>query len=281
MTIFKMLALDMDGTTLNSQGEITSKTANTINHFTENDVTPVFATGRMSNAIKDHLNKIKKAGLVVSHNGALIEDLDSGEIILKKTIPEPIFFQVYDYCKSQELVFHINESRAVYSEKKNYLSEKYKRELGIDISYIPRLASHITEPISILILGEKQKLETLKKDFETSFRDEIDNVFIPWYEDQWLYQILPKNTSKGDGVSYIANVLGINPKTEIVSFGDSYNDIEMIETTFLGVAMSNSCKELKDKSAYITKSNNQDGVAYVLDQLIENESEFLEKIKEG
>lgn len=280
MTIFKMLALDMDGTTLNSKGEITPKTADAINRFTENGVIPVLATGRMSNAIKDHLNKIKKSGLVVSHNGALIEDLGSNEIILKKTIPETIFFQVYNYCKTQNLVFHINEPRAVYSEEKNDLSEKYKSELGIDISYVQRLLSHVTEPISILILGEKERLEILRKDFKTLFGDDVDYVFIPWYEDKWMYQILPKNTSKGDGVTYVANVLGINSETEIISFGDSYNDLEMIETTFLGIAMGNAYEDLKDRSVYITKSNDQDGVAYVLEQLIEDENGFLKKIKE-
>lgn len=279
MTIFKMLALDMDGTTLNSEGQITVKTANAINRFISKGVTPVFATGRMSSAIRDHLNKIKKSGLVVSHNGALIEDLNSSEIILKKTIPEAVFTQVYDYCKSRKLIFHVNEPRTVYSEKRNYLSEKYKKELGIEISYISHLSSRIKEPISILMLGERKRLEDSKKDFEMLFGNDVDYVFIPWYEDQWMYQILPKNTSKGDGVTYIANVLGINPSTEIISFGDSYNDLEMIETTSLGVAMYNSCKELKDKSAYITKSNDQDGVAYVLEQLLEDESRFLKKIK--
>lgn len=85
-----------------------------------------------------------------------------------------------------------------------------------------------------------------------------------------MLQFLPINTSKGKAVLETARQLNINPE-EIISFGDSYNDLEMIKYTGLGVAMGNACDELKDIADYITKLNSEDGVAYVLEELIKND----------
>ncbi|MFP7737476.1 HAD family hydrolase [Priestia aryabhattai] len=87
-----------------------------------------------------------------------------------------------------------------------------------------------------------------------------------------MLQFLPNNTSKGKAVLEVADQLNID-KSEIISFGDSYNDLEMISSTGLGVAMGNACDQLKEVANYITKSNKDDGVAYVLEELIKNEQD--------
>jgi hydroxymethylpyrimidine pyrophosphatase-like HAD family hydrolase len=79
--------------------------------------------------------------------------------------------------------------------------------------------------------------------------------------------ILAANTSKGKSVLQVAKRLGVKPE-EIISFGDSYNDMEMIQYTGLGVAMGNAVPELKQVADFVTLSNHEDGVAVVLEALL-------------
>jgi hydroxymethylpyrimidine pyrophosphatase-like HAD family hydrolase len=84
-----------------------------------------------------------------------------------------------------------------------------------------------------------------------------------------LGQILNKDVSKAGGVKALAEVLGIG-LDEVISFGDDYNDIEMIRECGIGVAMGNAPQDIKDAADIITASNDEDGVAIILEKLLEN-----------
>ena len=81
-------------------------------------------------------------------------------------------------------------------------------------------------------------------------------------------EIFPKGMTKGRALSLICNKLGINIE-ETVAFGDQELDIPMIEAAGIGIAMGNAIQELKDKAAFITKSNNEAGIAYAIENYLE------------
>ena len=274
-TRFKLAAFDMDGTTLNSKHEMSTNTIEAINRFANRGVQVVFATGRMDGAVKGHLDKISSDGLVITHNGGLIKNLKSGEVISRKVIPTTIVEEIVSFSKISQTVVHINTDNEVLISNNNHLSEKYAKELGITLSIHSFDRVENIEAISLLLIDEKDKLKEYLELMLHEFKEQFDYVFIPWDENIWMLQFLAPKTSKGHAVIELSNLLGIDPKKEVISFGDSYNDLEMIAETYFGVAMSNACKELKDVAKYVTKSNDLDGVAYVLDKLEMNEQRFL------
>lgn len=274
-TRFKLAAFDMDGTTLNSNHEMTSNTIEAINKFSERGVTIIFATGRMDNAVKEHLNRINTEGLVITHNGGLIKNLKSGEVLSRKVVPSNIVEEIISFSKVSETVLHINTDNEVLISKNHSFSEKYAEELKITLTMSSFEQVENVDPISLLLIDEKEKLREYLDLMIQGFKNQFDYVFIPWTENTWMLQFLAPNTSKGHAVIELSKLLGIDPKKEVISFGDSYNDLEMISGTYFGVAMSNACKELKDVAKYVTKSNDLDGVAYVLDKLEMNEQRFL------
>ncbi|MGX7245802.1 Cof-type HAD-IIB family hydrolase [Enterococcus quebecensis] len=278
-TRFKLLALDMDGTTLNSSHSLSLNTINAINSFAEKGVKVVFATGRMPSAVAEHLTHIKSDGLVVTHNGALVKNILTNEVLVKKTVDAKVTKTVIDYARKFKLTLHINLEDSTLIEKDSDKSDLYADELRIDLKKVTNFDEINELPISLLLISQKELLENFLELYKKSDGLNFDYVLMPWNEDDWMLQLLPPNTSKGNAVIELANRLNIDPSKEVISFGDSYNDFELIKGTFFGVAMDNACKELKIIADYVTKSNDNDGVAFVLEQLMINEARFVSSLK--
>lgn len=260
---FEMVALDMDGTLLTPKHELSERTIASIKKINDTGVAVVLATGRMTSAVQKHWEKLGIPGLVVSHNGALVKDLETGDVYHHQTIPDDIVAKTLKYFEDKNSIIHFNVNDCVYLTNPNLYSQRYSQELEIDLKYIPQLEEIKESPTTILLMDTK---ETLQR-FLAKLEGEYDYVLMPWYSDIWWLQLLPANTSKGKGVIAVAERLGIAPKS-IISFGDSYNDKEMLQLTGLGVAMDNAVPELKKIADFVTFSNQDDGVALALEALL-------------
>lgn len=267
---FKLLAIDMDGTTLNGQHELSDRTVNAIQNVYNKDVMVLFATGRMSSAVDKHLRILGTTGLVVSHNGALVLDIHKNHIYLHNRVNKAIVAEVIEFYEEYKSILHFNIGDKIIVEKISQLSKQYSQELGITLDLINSFSDISEEPTSLLLIDDKSKLTKFVQDISTRYEGLFDYVLIPGIEDKWMLQFLSPNTSKGGAVIDLAKQLNIK-NHEIISFGDSYNDMEMIQQCGLGIAMGNACEELKKDADYVTKTNDQDGVAYVLEKLLSNE----------
>ncbi len=278
-TRFKLLALDMDGTTLNSNHSLSEKTIESINSFAKQGVEVVFATGRMPSAVKEHLMRVDTNGLVVTHNGALVKNMKTDQVLLKKTVNEEVVKAAIDFSRKSQTQLHLNLESSTVIENKSSKSNQYADELRISLDLTESFEQISEHPISLLLINRKAVLEEFLEACQNSDYLRFDYVLIPWTNEDWMLQFLPENTSKGQAVIELSEQLNIDPKQEVISFGDSYNDLEMVAGTFFGIAMDNACDELKKVAKYVTKSNDSDGVAYVLDQLMSNETNFISSIK--
>ncbi|MBP2098071.1 Cof-type HAD-IIB family hydrolase [Enterococcus rivorum] len=277
-TRFKLLALDMDGTTLNSNHTLSEKTIESINSFAKQGVKVVFATGRMPSAVEEHLTRVDTDGLVVTHNGALVKNMKTDKVLLKKTIREEVIKAAIDFSRKSQTQLHLNLENRTVIENESSKSNQYAEELRISLDLTENFNRISERPVSLLLINRKTVLEEFLESCQNSEYLKFDYVLIPWSNEEWMLQLLPENTSKGQAVIDLSEQLNIDPKEEVISFGDSYNDLEMIAGTFLGVAMDNACDELKKVANYVTKSNDSDGVAYVLDKLMLNETNFVSNI---
>jgi len=267
---FKLLAIDMDGTSLNELHELSDRTINAIQKVYNKGLMVLFATGRMSSAVEKHLRRLGTTGLVVSHNGALVLDIYKNHIYLHNRVNRKIIDEVIQFYKECNSILHFNIGDKVIVERISGLSERYSKELGIKLDMINSFSDISEKPTSLLLIDDKSKLKNFLDYICSNYEGLFDYEFIPWTEDTWMLQFLYPNTSKGGAVINLAKQEKI-ANHEIISFGDSYNDMEMIRQCGLGIAMGNACEELKKDADFVTKTNDQDGVAYVLEQLLSNE----------
>jgi len=270
LTEFKLVAIDMDGTALNRDHLLSKRTIESIRNVESKGLKILLATGRMTAAVTEHLKDLGTSGLVVAHNGALVKDLHKNKVYMHKKVPSRVVERVIKLHEAYNFILHLNIDDDVFVNNINSISNRFSKELGIKLKYSESYSEIKEEPTSILLLQGKDKLEEILEDIKIHNPNMFDYVLIPWTKGLWMLQILPINTSKGMAVFDVAKQLGIK-LDEIISFGDSYNDLEMIQHSGLGIAMENACDELKEVATYITKSNAEDGVAQVLEELLKNE----------
>jgi hypothetical protein len=269
LSSFKMIALDMDGTLLNRNHQLSNRTIASVKMIAEAGLTVLLATGRMTSAVKNHLEKLGTPGLVVSHNGALVKDVRTGQIYHHDTVPKEVVTKVLQLLEGKETVIHFNFDDNIYLTASNPYSERYSQELQVSLTYASSLKGFEGEPTSILLMDNQEVLKQVLTTVSHHFLGQFDYVMAPWQSNVWRLQFLATNTSKGKGVLQVAKRLGVKPE-EIISFGDSYNDMDMLQHTGLGIAMGNAVPELKQVADFVTFSNQEDGVAYVLEALFKS-----------
>lgn len=265
---YSLIAMDMDGTVLNSQGQISNTTINILNSEELKNMTIMFATGRMPKAVINILSQLKISKIVISHNGALISNLDTGEILFSRFVMELAIEKAIQIHNSRGITLHLNGVENVFVDRITNQTQKYERDLDIHVTVVKDLMTVSKNIVSFLFLGEKEILENVKSDLLKQFPN-VNYVFIPDNDNMWMLQILGENISKGGSLISFAESKEI-PKSKIISFGDNFNDVEMIKESGLGIAMANAQPEILNIADAITLSNDDNGIVYALNKLFDN-----------
>lgn len=252
---FELVVFDMDGTALNQNHKLSNLMIKTINELEKKKIDVIFATGRMKSAVKEHL-KYFKMKYLITHNGAVVENLQNNQIISSNLLKKKIVEYIYQNKDFGDVAIHYNSIDKTYFEDEHNLSRQYMDELNINIinSNFKKI-----EIVSIVILGDISKLKKIEQVVENKFCNELEYTYLTWTDNVWMMQLLMKNIKKGNALLELLNRENIS-KNKVISFGDNYNDIELIENSGVGIAMGNSCEELKLKSNYVIGKNNEEGI---------------------
>jgi Cof subfamily protein (haloacid dehalogenase superfamily) len=254
---YSAIVLDLDGTLLNTEKKVSTRNLNAILDCHKNGVKIIFATARPPRAVKTLLpTELLEIGTFVYYNGALINcnitGLDIHIPIKSETLKELLYFCDQTYQ-------HIEISLEVKDEWYS-LTE-------IDYSVITRRKGNpIVKPL-------KELLELIPtKILVTAFGDHIPitNKFssklnIVVTDNGKLMQIMSKEASKERAIKLLCDKyeIGLN---QVISFGDDYNDLELLTISGYSVAMGNAIGQLKEIADEVTLSNDQDGVGIVLER---------------
>ena len=261
---YKIIFSDIDGTLLNSKHQISKKTREKIQKLEKEGIPFIFVSARMPRGIKGFQKELASKNPIISYSGALILD-GEGEVIYSAPL------------ESEEARKIANRSREIYptvsinpysndcwmtENKEEYWVAYESKVTGI----IPKLVSLEEEAVwrevhKILCMGEASKIASL----EQQLKKEFPNVQISKSKDTYL-EILAKDVSKSKAADILVKYYGIE-REESIAFGDSDNDIDMLEYAGLGVAMGNSYDGVKEHADYVTDTNVEEGVWEVLEFL--------------
>ncbi|MBQ7266702.1 MAG: HAD family phosphatase [Firmicutes bacterium] len=269
---YKLIATDCDGTLLNSEGFITKNTIDVFRKIHSLGVKVILATGRSDILAKEYALELGVDSPVIGCNGATMANFFHEEN--KRDFILPISRQ--SLSKMQEIVKSHGLSMKVFTPEKCYSDNrtlveggmglvvvKYKRQLKISVPHLYRediLSATENEKAIKAVVIEKDinKLTSVKEDIRKNIKD------VSAMQSNWnCIDIVNSSASKGNAVLEYAKKLGIK-KEEIIAFGDSENDISLMENCGLGVAVGNADPHLKAFANAITKTNDEDGVAEFL-----------------
>lgn len=254
----KAVVLDLDGTLLNSQKEVSERNERAILDAYKKGISIIFATARAPRSVRVFLSQeLRNIASTIYYNGALVIDSVTGyrkhypiESAVTEEIIEFVVNQDDDACLS------IESEDIWYSNK----ALDYSKAMNAVVNpIIVSLTELKTIRASKILISQYAYYESLQEIFK-----EKTNVICT--DNGTLVQIMAKHVSKQQAVLNLCREHHIS-MDEVMAFGDDWNDIELLTACRFPIAMGNAIQELKEIAYYTTKDNDEDGVAHVLEQL--------------
>lgn len=275
----KLIMTDVDGTLQNSKHTVSENTIKVINKVLDkhSDVSFVIATGKTRYStidIRNNLRIMNKPRCPAVHTNGCIIYNDNNEIIHEIVLEPKIVFEILNYfeqilkpankpyayflycgdiCWTQN--DYLNNDLSGYGEDVRVMEEK---------ELFSKLNSKELKCNKICLFAEESIINEYRETFKI-FTNKYDDIEYTQAVPKCI-EIVPSNINKGVALKYIMNNLNLKPENVIV-FGDSLNDVSMFEVAGYKYAMGNALNELKQIATGVTKTNDEDGEAYVLEQI--------------
>ena len=282
--MYKLIAMDIDGTLLNSYGEVSLKNKEAIELALKKNIEVVLTSGRMPKAILPIANEIKADKYIISGNGATIYDVQNDKIIYNSYLTKKKVLEIIDICEKNSMFYNVYTNDVILTKSLSYNILFYNNEnkrnpedKKIKINIVDDIYKYVEE------YGKEDFLKvTICDNDKFVFRSimnkmkNIKNVDVlevahmsrkiirhgsEEHEIAYYYtEITNKNVNKWTALKELLQLLGIK-KEELITIGDNVNDKEMIENAGLGIVTGNASPEMKKIADETVASNNEDGVA--------------------
>lgn len=269
-----IIALDLDGTLLNSSGEISPRTHDALLRCADAGIEIVPTTGRFFGAMPQFIRELPFLHYAITINGAAVFDIRRGETVCSEAIALPDAIALMQYLDTLPVCYdcYVNNAAYMTADLRSRIAEftdspKYiKMVLALrqPVDELKAYLSAQSEPVQKVMLFtrhpevRKEILEHLSERFPmlVASSSTPDNV-----------EINQVNANKGRALYLLADYLGI-PRTDTMSFGDGLNDLSMILAAGIGVAMANSEAAVLEAADYVTGDCDSDGIADAIDHII-------------
>lgn len=269
--MIKLIAIDMDGTLLNSHKEVPKENITALHQAVEQGVKVVICTGRPKSgvvSIFDQLGLDGEEEYAILDNGCTIYKAKDWSLLAHQSL-------------SQEDMALLSESAKDYPDiSVTYFDSDHYYILGEDVPELvtydaglvfttptPTTLEHVqNSPIPIfqgMFMGEAPALDR----FQEEQGDKLSQHFSTVRSQSYIYEAMPKGTTKASALARLAEMLGIEEE-EVMAIGDAANDLEMLAFAGVSVAMGNASDEVKSICDHVTATNDEAGVARAVEELV-------------
>lgn len=266
----KLITIDIDGTLINSQRQITENVKNALKKAQDKGVKIVLCTGRPLTGVTGYLNELGLTGddnYVGTYNGSLVQTV-SGKIITSHSLTYSNYLEIEAMSRKIFTPLHIhllNPPRLIATNKDiNRYTVHESFMVSLPLSY--RTPEDITPEdtiVKMMYINDPEKLDRSLSQLPEDFYEKYTCV----RSERFFFEILNKKAGKGQALADLREHLGLK-KEETMAIGDNENDLSMIEEAGIGVAMENGAPLVKEKANFVTKNCNEDGVAYALEKFV-------------
>ena len=264
----KLIAIDLDGTTLNQDSMITSKTKETLKKAINAGHHVSIATGRPFRMSHQFYQQLELTTPMVNFNGALVHIPNQHWDGERETlINREIAFEILSQKKQLNLDFIAAENRdTFFIDSFDFFDEKIFASSRPGEKNLLSPKNLTTNPTSLLVRTDKRFAGAVSAELTRQFGSYVD--VRTWGGPTAILEIVSKGIQKAKGVQEIANYLSIDHK-DVIAFGDEHNDLELLDYAGWGVAMANGTDQLKGIANDVTPlSNQEDGLAVYLEKLL-------------
>lgn len=291
--MYKFVAIDIDGTLLNSSGELSERTISAVKRTTDNGVRVVLTSGRVTNSVEMIAEKVNADKYLICDNGASIYDVTQNKTIWSREIEKSTVLELIKTCIENDIYYMVFTDKEIIVKDLRHMALAFYKQrhnckdeaTGVTqfkyagLEYIEK----IEKPIRRIVVCDQDRtiynsiVKKLTKfnDIELMASPHISNKIIKESDKTIILsysyaEILPKNANKWSAIKELISRIGGISESEVMAIGDNFNDVSMIENAGLGVAMNNGATVAKEVARVVAPTNDEDGVAAVLERYILN-----------
>ncbi|WP_354625628.1 Cof-type HAD-IIB family hydrolase [Psychromonas sp. MME2] len=266
--MYKLIALDMDGTLLNSQKALTNRVREAISAAKERDIKVVLASGRPFEGMLPTLQALGLDGeddYVLTYNASLILKVACRSVIKSSILTGRDAIELYQLANKLDVnILAYSMTHGLITPKENRYTDYEAKLNGIEFNlYDFNQLDENDDIIKIMMIDEPEQLAKGIK----LLPNEMQEKYSMAQSTPFFYEFMHKNSNKGEGMAALTAHLGLTAE-QVICVGDAANDLEMIKFAGLGVAMDNAVDEVKAHANFITTSNDEDGVAHVFEKFL-------------
>lgn len=260
----QIIVCDINGTLLNSEGEIGQESKKLIHQLQRHDVIVTLASARMYSAVKPYADELEIKTPVICIDGALIKNPQNENILFESFVKERYVKKAINMADQMLLKIALCQDDAIVFTEHNSAISMLLDKYGAKFREIQSYSDIYHKTLEVIVVGENDesvKLLRNKLDFPYAFG--LSTFYYKSQSKKGIYylEIRKKGSSKGTGLLRLMKHLRIKPADAAV-IGDWYNDISLFSTPAFKVAMKNAVPELRRLANHITtKTNNEDGTA--------------------
>lgn len=291
--MYKLVAIDLDGTLLNSYGEVSENTRKALKKAKENGTEIVLSSGRPISSTESLAVELGVDNYLISGNGAAVYDIQNQKILYDRFLTKQQVLDIAKMCEENSFFYNVYTEDEVIASSLNYNILFYHKEnikkveeKRTHINIVQNIEEYIKQSgkekfLKITVcdeskfifnsimkrLKEIQGIDVLEIAYMSrkKIKDGTNDVDIHYY----YTEITNENVNKWTAIQYLLDKLNIRPK-EVMAIGDNFNDKEMIEEAGLGVVMGNSNPKMKEIGDVIVADNNSEGVLEAINKYIIN-----------
>ncbi len=267
MDKLKLIALDIDGTLLNNEREVSQENREAIRRAEKKGIYVILATGRMYRSAKVFENLFTTNMPLIAYNGGLIKEFNDGKVLYQNDMPRDMVKPMRDLINKHGLAtnFYIDDN--LYGDEKNEYIHGYAEYIGVPYKKLKdeEILRYLekTNIMKMVAFGDEEKLDYFLNMEKKALEDRIHLVkSLPF-----MLEIANKGVNKGIALANLGKILDIKP-SEMMAIGDNMNDEEMLDYVGKPFVMENSNPLLMKKNYLKTRNNNQGGVAYAISQFL-------------
>ncbi len=261
--MIKMIATDIDGTILPYGGEFSPALKECIKNLTKSGIKVVLVTGRMHSSTVPIAKILGLETPVISYQGGLVKEIN-GKTLCQANLNEDYAKEIIKWARENNIHLNLYRDDELFVEEDNEIIQYYIKGKFVDY----RVCSF--DDIEIKNINKLLAIDIHNPDRVTGWVKVLKEKYPDLYivkSTPYFCEIGPSDARKSLGVEFLCRMWGIK-REEVLTIGDQNNDIDLIKSGGIGVAMGNATKELKACADYITDTCDNDGFVKAVEEFV-------------
>lgn len=267
---YKLLVVDIDGTLIGKDGTISAEDREALAKVRHLGIKVSLSTGRVTQACLGVINHLSLDDYHIFFDGALVSNPIQGREVYVKPISEELVRQLVEFVHLNEISLDLYSATHYFVERETWASDIRRQFFGIEPTVVDFTRLWERERIIKGGLATSSPEEAAKaRSFCLHFSDSLHFSLArtPAYPSVDFYNIVAREVSKGKALEVLASHLGVS-MSEVIAIGDGTNDVSLLSTAGLAIAMENAPEEVKTIADYITLDVDRSGVAAAIHRVL-------------